>query len=89
MQNIPYEKWHKYSKLKICSLEWNFVSKIWWKFQLTSKSRILLGNWAETSMNDLLDMGQRIPQKKESIWFKKMRLLMSNGKLQDVCKYQA
>ena len=27
VQNIPYEEWYKYSKLKICSLEWNFVPK--------------------------------------------------------------
>ena len=28
MQTIPYEEWYKYSKLKTCTLEWNFGSKI-------------------------------------------------------------
>ena len=44
MQNIPCEEWCKHSELKICSLEWNFGFQIWWKFQWTSTSRILVEN---------------------------------------------
>ena len=42
VQNILYEDWYKYSKLKIWSFEWNFGSQIWSKFQTTSKSRSLV-----------------------------------------------
>ena len=42
MQNVSYEEWNKYFKLKICSLEWNFGSQICRKFRWTSKSRFLV-----------------------------------------------
>ena len=44
VQNISYEEWCKYSRLKIYSLEWNFGSQIWWKFQWTFKSKFLAEN---------------------------------------------